>query len=238
MLLNYTNFFNFHECSKEDLIKTSYDFNTNMAVLLNEIGCNPYFIRSIYNTVFSSMTSDKVYYHTPVHILSMLTFADLNNIKLQPWEKLAIFFHDVIYKPGSKNNEINSIQFMMALLDGTGISESIKMQSASAIQATAMHLEQEWEPEFNTLMDLDMSGFSANKDSYNIQNDCIKKEFCQPDLNRYDGVTLENFNKGRISFLTNLKNKKSIYRTDLFLNKFEQKAQENCINSIKELTNA
>ena len=237
MLLNYTNFFNIHETDKDNVLKTNYDFNTEFAKFLYEIDCNPYFIRSIYNTVFSSMTSDKVYYHTPVHVLAMLTFAELNNIKLENWEKLAIFFHDVIYRPGSKNNEINSIQFMMSLLDGTGVSESIKIQSANAIQATAMHLEQEWDPEFNNLMDLDMAGFSSDKQYYDIQNDCIKKEFCQPDLKNYKGSSIENFNKGRLSFLTSLKNKKSIYRTELFLNNFEQKAQENLINSIKEFKN-
>ena len=121
----------------------------------------------------------------------------------------------------------------MTLLDGTGVSESIKMQSANAIQATAMHLEQDWDPDFNKIMDLDMAGFSSDKQYYDIQNNCIKKEFCQPDLKNYKGNSLNDFNKGRLSFLNSLKNKKSIYRTELFLNNFEQKAQENLINSIK-----
>lgn len=236
MLLNYTHFFNFHETSKDNIIKTNYDFNTEFGKLLYDIGCNPYFIRSIYNTVFASMTSDKVYYHTPVHVLSMLSFAEINKIELENWEKLAIFFHDVVYRPGSKNNEINSIQIMLALLDGTDISESLKMQSANAIQATAMHLEEEWEPQFNKLMDLDMSGFCSDSEYFMTQNKCIKKEFCSENLSNYKGVSLNEYTKGRLAFLTKLKNKKSIYRTELFLNNFEQKAQENLINSLRELT--
>lgn len=236
MLLNYTNFFNIHDTTEENVLKINYDFNTTFAKHLYQMECNPYFIRSICNTVFASMTSDKVYYHTPVHILSMLSFADINNIKLENWELLAILFHDVVYRPGSKNNETNSIQLMLALLDGTGISESLKMQSANGILATSMHLEEEFDPDFNKLMDLDMSGFCANEESYNAQNECLKKEFCQPETPKYEGLSLEDYNKGRLEFLSKLKNKKSLYRTELFLNNFEQKAQNNLINSLREIT--
>lgn len=233
MLMDYTNFFDISDKeNKEKIIKANYDFNTYFGLFLNDIGCNPYYIRSICNTVFASMTSDKSYYHTPVHILSIISFCEKNQIELKNWEKLAILFHDAIYRPESIQNEIQSIQFMFSILNDTGIDENLKTLAGMAIQSTSLHLEEHVDPDHNLLMDLDLSGFSNDKIYFDIQNLCIKKEFCQESLGRYGGVKEKQYNEKRIKFLTALKNKKSLYRTELFLNKFEQKAQENLINSI------
>lgn len=237
MQLNYLNFINIHNTTKEDLAKINYDFNTYFAIFLNNIGCNPYYIRSICNTIFSAMTSDKVYYHTPVHILSIIDFGQKNFIKLENWEILALLFHDVIYRPESKNNEINSIQFMLNLLDGTAIPDKLKNQAAMAIQTTAMHLEESIDPDFNKVLDLDLCGFSFEKVSYETINNCIEKEFTQENTQRYGGISKKDYLKGRKEFLNQLNNKKSIYRTEEFLNRFEKLAKNNVLKSLNELNN-
>jgi predicted metal-dependent HD superfamily phosphohydrolase len=235
MLLDYTNFFDFHSSENEIKMKANYDFNVLTAEFLNSINCNPYYIRSICNALFSSMTSDKCYYHTPIHILSIISNLVKYDIKLQDWEKLSLLFHDAIYRPGSKKNEVNSIQFMLSLLDDTGVSESLKNSAAMGIQVTAMHLEESIDPEYNNIMDLDLLGLSADKKSFDIQNECIKKEFYSETLQRYDGISLDKYNINRKSFFTALKNKKSIYRGDFFIKHFEELAQNN-INGILKIS--
>ena len=42
--------------------------------------------------LFICMMNGNVHYHTPYHVLSMFEFARTHNLRLQPHEKLAIWF--------------------------------------------------------------------------------------------------------------------------------------------------
>lgn len=226
-LSTYTNFFNIQlKENTNSFVKLNYDFNVYFGTFLNKINCNPYFIRSICNTVFASMTSDKCYYHNPVHVMNILAHAEKLQIKLEDYEVLAILFHDAIYRPMSKTNEVDSINFMFSVLKNTGISESVKHQAATIIQMTSMHLEDDLDPIANTVLDLDMIAFSVEADQFKLVNDLIKMELVN-DLERYDGISSDDYTNGRKEFLTKLLNKKSIYRTMFMQSKFETIARNN-----------
>ncbi len=233
--IDYKDFLNLNDCTAEQFKTVKTDFISNITDLLRDMGCNSYMTESIGYTLFSSMVHDKVYYHTPVHILYALSFAQDNHVPLENWEKLAIFFHDAIYRPGGKNNEGNSAIFMNALLDNTGMDEHDIAMATKAIESTARHLDDNIPQEHWNVMDLDLAGFASNPKPFNLQNQLIEMEFCQPKKNGY-GCTLEQFLQGRIAFLTALQNRKSMYHTELFkveLN-MEDKAHINLENQIKE----
>jgi predicted metal-dependent HD superfamily phosphohydrolase len=194
-------------------------------------------MNSVSHTLFASMVHDKVHYHTPVHVLYLLAFAQENKVELQNWEKLAIFFHDAIYRPGAKinNNEHSSASLLEVLLNDTGVEREDILDACSAIHQTANHLSDDIKEKYWNVMDLDLSGFAANPSPFNLQNQLIEKEFRQANKKNY-GYTLEQFLTGRIEFLTNLKKRKSLYHTELFKTtlRMEEKAQINLDNQIKE----
>jgi predicted metal-dependent HD superfamily phosphohydrolase len=232
--IDYSPFFNIHDCVNSVPL---HDFTTNLTDLLRDMGCDPYYADSISLSLYHSMFHDKVYYHTPIHILYMLYFAQENKIELQNYEKLAIFFHDAIYRPGSKMNENSSIAFMEALLKETGISGNVMINAGFIIDATSAHLREDSGVDQKAwlVMDLDLAGFAAAPKPYNLQNKMIEMEFCQPKIKNY-GCSLEVFLQGRMAFLKALKQRTSIYRTELFkttLN-MEVKAQANLDNQINE----
>lgn len=232
---NYQNFFNIHSANETDLHNLKKDFHKSLEDTLTDANCDQEYISAIVNSLYSSMVNFRVYYHTPVHIMSILSFSKEHGIELTNAEKLAIFFHDAIYRPGSKNNERYSIDFMKSLLNETGIRPDIINTTGYLIHHTSLHLEDLISSigVENLVMDLDMSGFTATPGVFTFQSLMIEKEFHRGYGS--DIFTLSQFLKGRKKFLTALKNKKSIYRTKLFLDKFEHRAQINLSNAIIEV---
>lgn len=232
---NYQNFFNIHTASVDDLHNLKIDFHKLLEDTLLQVDCDQEYISSIADSLYSSMVNFRVYYHTPVHIMSIFSFAKEYNIKLSNAEKLAIFFHDAIYRPGSKNNEQYSIEFMKSLLKETGVNDDFINTASYLIHCTGLHLEELISSPGveNIVMDLDMSGFSSTPGVFTFQSLMVEKEFHRGYGS--DLFSVEQFLNGRKKFLTALKNKKTIYRTKFFLDKFEKRAQINLSNAIIEV---
>ena len=236
---DYTSFPNLSSLKEIEIKKGSEDYGQNLANLLSELKCNPYYIRSIMQSTFHANMNDKVFYHSPLHVLSILSFAQINGIALEDWELLAIYFHDAIYRPDGKKNEINSIQFMLALLSDTGISSTVLSKTANGIQATAMHLDEDVDPTVEKLLDLDIHIFSLPGAKYVEQSNNIRQEWVNEDP-LFNGVTNIEFTKGRIQFLEKFSSKKSIFRTDFFKKSWETNARNNInmeIDILKEYLN-
>jgi predicted metal-dependent HD superfamily phosphohydrolase len=235
--LDYTKILSFLNMTDFQKGKAAEDFGQNLAYLLKRNDCDVYFARSILLTTINAHISDKLAYHTPLHVLSILSFAQNHNIPLEDWELFAIFYHDVIYRANSKRNEVNSIQFMLSLLSDTGISSAILSKAAQGIQATAMHLDEEVEPSAEKLLDLDLHSFSFDKESFSEVNKTIKLEFCRENDANFKGCTLLEYLTGRRAFLNKLNSKKSIFRTSFFKEYFETAARDNLKQEIEIVEN-
>lgn len=186
---------------------------------------------AITRCVYERMMDASLYYHTPLHILTLFQFAQQNEIELEEWEKLAIWFHDVIYIPGYPLNEWYSAEFMKSMI-APFLDPSIIDNVWNGIIATSKHLLKstgsELDPKFERLLDLDLCSFSWDKENYDASSDKITEEFLS-----LTGVS--GWKEGRIKFLTDLLAKPSIYRTSFFKEKFEQKARANIEQTLKEL---
>lgn len=230
--LDYTKVGLFSNLNDSQRCLASEDYAQNLSNLLIELNCNKYYIRNIITSILWTNINDKAAYHTPIHVLYMLSFAQLHNIKLDLWEILAVYFHDAIYRPESKKNESNSIQYMFALLTDTGISSEILTETAFAIQSTALHLETYVSESHNKFMDLDMSMFACDTPIFLQLCNGIESEYCNETDKNFNGITVKDFLIGRLEFLNKLLNKKSIFRSSFFA-EFENKAKENIMESIK-----
>lgn len=222
-----TEFIDIHD-SKEDYGTILDDFAYKLQNYLVELKIPNSTACVIANCLAERMSDHKLYYHTPVHILSIFDFAKRNNIELEDYEKIAIWFHDAIYdtyKPFGQN-ELLSADFMKALLTPY-LSVELIDDVHRVICETANHLDQDTYPPANKVLDLDIFTFCTTPKNLDFITECIFKEF-QP-------IERTLFNQNRKKFLQSLIKKGYIYRTDLFREKFESLAMDNITKEIESL---
>jgi predicted metal-dependent HD superfamily phosphohydrolase len=190
------------------------------------------------HAVWHHMLRPGLHYHTPIHVLSMLqVFQDLNyypHIE-SAWGNLltAVLFHDAVYVPGSSTNEQESVDFMKLLLEDLGNPLQVKLIGGH-IMDTAKYAEVEVDPYKHCvrLMDLDLCNFAFPYESYNAASNAVMREFI-PAGAEIDEVA----KKRRANFLVGLLQRPSIYRTQEFKRRFEQKARENICKTLRDALN-
>lgn len=184
---------------------------------------------AIAESLFARMSDRKLHYHTPVHVLAMLDFAKNNEITLEPWEELAVWFHDSIYdvnQPFAQNEEL-SAKFMKIMVSPYFSNAVLPIETSfNAIIATANHLHVDQVNQlYHKVLDLDLSSFSSPRENYNRTTEALFLEY---------PIERKAFDKGRKKFLTELNNRPKIYLTSLF-EQFESKARQNIALDLEEL---
>ena len=239
-MINYTT--EFHDIAKlpaKDLSDLYWDFNDELSCFLVDHCETPHPVaNAIAGSVWKRMTSTNLHYHTPYHVMQMLAFAELHNIALEPWEELAIWFHDVIYWPGKGfgPSERASGEFMVANLppdpdifspDPTRMSPYAKLvrDAHNGIMATAEHLFDGIDPKYARILDLDVNTFLATGPMAREINDCLAAELCP-----HSATAWVN---GRMSFLKKLVAKGRHFRSPEFA-RFEAQAMGNIQEQIAD----
>lgn len=162
-------------------------------------------------------------YHTPVHILSLFDWAKELAITLEPWQTLALWFHDVIYdlEAPPLENENQSARFTTMLLSGH-VDPDLLTQACAAIKFTGYHFEKDnaaFPEGVPLVLDLDVCMFAWDRSNYAAAAQMVAAEY-QTIYSPHD------YAKGRRHFLNAFKDKGFIYRTDL-LKPYEAAALEN-----------
>lgn len=178
----------------------------------------------IYTDLCTIYSATGRYYHNLEHISQCLVeFEDF--VRLNPKEfilkrevECALWFHDVIYVPGSKNNEAASAKLFQQYAKNFDLScdESLVEE---LILSTKEHTNDS-SIEFKLVNDIDMSilgkDYSRCYGNYMIN---IEKE--------YKHIPTETYIKGRFNFLKAVLAYDRIYKTDYFFNKYEAQARKN-----------
>jgi predicted metal-dependent HD superfamily phosphohydrolase len=192
------------------------DFCCNFSSFLNRVYRFPIKTANLaIRMLFRRMTENIRFYHTPIHILSGLFFAQKNYIKLANWEILAFIYHDAEYEVGSDENEKNSCDFARQYLSGY-ISDIDKV--TDGIMATGKYLDLDVDEKYSRIMDLDFSHFAWPREVFLMANKNIELEFVRV-------IGKDAFESGRIEFLRGLL-KRPIFRSPSFA-VFEKMAREN-----------
>lgn len=174
------------------------------------------------------------YYHNINHVMDCLT--ELENFPgscLQGFSygdrqvvEKAIWYHDAVYNPYSKENEVNSVK----LLDGGYYNSNEKDRVINAILATAKHLETQTHnstgydktPLYITtqvMLDIDLSGFGKSWDICEKHSENIRQEYYHTED--------KEFYVGRLNFLNAINKRESLYYTDYFRNKYHEQSKRN-----------
>lgn len=162
-------------------------------------------------------------YHNMTHIMECLTEFENARVEsltyrdIQIVEK-AIWYHDAVYNPYSKENEVQSA---LLLQEGSWYADVINKQVRNAIWATARHLVTQENLSLATqvMLDIDLSGFGKPtpeclQNGLNVRNEYYK-------TNEYQ------FAEGRLKFLRAIMQRESLYYTDFFKEKYHVQSQKN-----------
>jgi predicted metal-dependent HD superfamily phosphohydrolase len=170
------------------------------------------------------------FYHNLSHIHALLNNAEHFSDKFDDYDsvKLAIWFHDVIYKPKSLKNEAKSASLMNEKLAELSFPKDIIEKVEKLISATEKHDAANLDDDGKTFLDLDLGILGAEKSVYEKYAKAIRSE--------YSFVPQFLYRRSRAKILKSFLNRQTIYFTNEMREKFETAARRNIANEIKELS--
>ncbi len=144
--------------------------------------------RHIYSQVFEHYAEPGRHYHTPQHITHCLNKLDtIAHLFEDRWSaELAIWFHDVIYVIGGKDNERQSARFFLEC-SREQLNNGRRRRVSRHILAT-IHPSDPSDPDSRLLVDVDLSSFALPwpqflRDSANVRREaasqCAALEYAQ-----------------------------------------------------------
>lgn len=187
-------------------------------------------ILSYWDEIKKFYSSNSRHYHSLNHINSMLIQAEEIKDEIQDYDafRFAIWYHDIIYKATKKNNEEKSAEFAQKRLKSFNFDEKRLKIVDNLIKSTQKHdivLNKNNDNAY--LLDIDLSILGAQWDRYQTYLQNIRKEYLV-----YPGFI---YKKGRKKAMQHFLERKHIYFTELFRNKFEKQARQNIEKEISLL---
>jgi predicted metal-dependent HD superfamily phosphohydrolase len=167
------------------------------------------------------------YYHTLGHIAQCLSELDTARDLIEEFNatELAIWFHDVIYVYGAKDNEDLSAAAFREHANGymgTGLVDRVD----ELIIATK-HTGKAQDEGVAYMVDIDLSGFGLPWKGYLADSDALRLEAPE--------VTDENYYSGKLRFLGALQEWDSLFQTEHFRERLETTAQANIARYSEQL---
>lgn len=140
--------------------------------------------------------------------------------------ELAIWFHDIIYKPLRSDNEHKSADLAVKRLTECGVAPELIARVDQLIRATAQHQDGGSDHDDALFLDADFSILGASTDVYDRYVTAIRRE--------YRLVPKHLFRAGRVKFLRHALGQNRIFHTDYFEGAYGARARE---NMARELAN-
>jgi predicted metal-dependent HD superfamily phosphohydrolase len=133
--------------------------------------------------------------------------------------ELAIWFHDIIYKPLRSDNEPKSADLAVNRLTRCGVDSGLIKRVDHLIRATARHQDGGSDTDDALFLDADFSILGAPHDTYAEYIAGVRREFRL--------VPEPLFNSGRAKFLRHALAQDRIFHTDYFENTYGSQARKN-----------
>lgn len=168
-------------------------------------------------------------YHTLGHIGHCLEeFEPVRSLAKDPLAvEMALWYHDVVYDPRSKENEERSAVLAMEAAASMGWDPDRREKVAGLIRAST-HLAAAEESDARLFTDIDLAILGQPREIFDQYERQIREE--------YAWVSDPAFRSGRAALLRSFLERASIYGTPVFREKYEQAARSNLSASIRRLT--
>lgn len=183
---------------------------------------------SIFEILWEEYNHQDRAYHNIKHIAALLKEMKACKTLIEDSDSFffAIWFHDVVYKVLRDNNEELSALEAKKYLSESSFSEERIEKVMRWIRATGRHDGGE-ENDLNLFLDADLSILGASTENYMHYAAQVRKEYTvAPDI---------YYNAGRIKVLQHFLHKARIYTSDFFSDRYEQQANRNVKNELKQL---
>jgi predicted metal-dependent HD superfamily phosphohydrolase len=167
-------------------------------------------------------------YHNGHHIAECLReFDSAEGLTNKPIAvELAIWFHDAIYDPRANENEERSAELAREQLSLGGASQAL-LEAVTTLIAATKHTNVPRNPDEQLLVDVDLSILGQSEKGFAEYEAQIRQE--------YAWVPREVYTSKRAEILENFLRRQSIYSTELFRSKYEERARRNLTISIRKL---
>lgn len=193
----------------------------NLFLKISERHCSDEkLVEELWTAIEKQYSTRSRHYHNLEHLENIFSELEEVTTEIIDFDTLAfsVFYHDVIYKSTSKDNEDKSAEFAVSSLKKMKLSESQLQKIIKQILATKKH-EFSRDEDANYLIDADLSILGAERDVYKKYIENIRKEYSvYPDF---------LYKPGRKKALQHFLEFEEIFKTEDFENKYEMKAREN-----------
>ncbi|MGV3503592.1 MAG: hypothetical protein ACO1O1_07780 [Adhaeribacter sp.] len=182
----------------------------------------------LWSEIHHQYTARKRHYHNLRHLAYMAGLAlEYEKLLDDPDTLLfSIFYHDIIYRIKSAENEQKSAAVALEKLTKLGFPPAKVARCAQQILATKSH-GFSLDPDTNFLLDFDLAILGESPDVYHDYARKIRAEYAlYPDF---------LYNTGRKKVLQHFLEMEHIFKTGPFLGKYEQQARINLQNELTVL---
>ena len=188
------------------------------------VAANPWMFERITNAYAEAHR----HYHTAAHIDACLREFDSVRFLARSVSEVeaALWFHDVIYDPRAADNELQSAEMASRFLASAGVSPSICARVHSHIMATA-HKGNPADDDARLVVDIDLSILGQAEPVYDVFERSIREE--------YKWVPWFLYRRKRIKILRSFLDRKAIYGTERFRQRYEPAARSNLERAIHKL---
>ncbi|MCW8876517.1 MAG: hypothetical protein OQK04_18780 [Kangiellaceae bacterium] len=186
-------------------------------------------IDDLFDEIVSAYSELHRFYHNLNHIAHFFNELDscgsISNETL-----LAVWYHDLVYRPGAKNNERKSADQAKLALNKLGLSRNSIERVDFLIMATESHLPGLGDKELNIFLDADMAILGSPPEKY--------QEYLRKIRMEYSKIPNFLFNRGRSQFLRSVIQQDCIFLSEYFREKYELAARENIKSELHTLRNS
>jgi predicted metal-dependent HD superfamily phosphohydrolase len=183
--------------------------------------------KDTYNYIHKKYSEKHRAYHNIEHISDCLSKLDSITAKVlfRKEIELSIWFHDVIYNPYGKENELKSAKKAIDFLEKQSNNEELKSRIYDLIMVTLHNRKPTNEAE-KIIMDIDISILGSDYNEYKTYSKKIRKE--------YKMVPSILYKKKRKEILSSFIKKDKLYYSNYFCD-LEMNARNNLRREILEL---
>ncbi len=170
-------------------------------------------------------------YHTLDHVSHCLDeLEDARHLAKHPNEvEMALWFHDAIYDPKGRDNEVRSAELCRQVVKEAGLPEAFGRRAQDLVLATQHHGAPDG-ADARLLVDIDLSILGQPRDAFDNYQTNIRKE--------YHFVPWPEYRPARSAILRRFLDRPSIYSTEFFRQKYESRARVNLERSLGYLEDA
>lgn len=181
--------------------------------------------QKIFNKLIAAYSENQRAYHTLLHLYECIVLvdsirADLNDAHAVA---LALWFHDAVYDPQAKDNELKSAELFEQYL-AQDLSADDVQKIKRWIVATQKHEETD-ERDLQFLLDIDLAILAASPERFAEYEQQVQQEYAWVDPDVYSIKRKE--------VLTHFYQAEPLYQTEYFQHSFEQRAKMNLKNIIE-----